>query len=78
MCGMGAMGCVEYADGSEELTMGREQMLAELNLDAAPAKVVPESCAVEDHCCRRLAHGLQRAANPRVHRTNVRERKGRR
>ena len=48
MCGMGAMGCVEYADGSEELTMGREHMLSELNLDAAPAKVVPESCAVEE------------------------------
>lgn len=46
MCGMGAMGCVEYADGSETLTMGREQMLTELKLDAAP-KAVPESCAVE-------------------------------
>ena len=46
MCGMGAMGCVEYADGSESLTMSREQMLTELKLNAAP-KVVPESCSVE-------------------------------
>lgn len=47
MCGMGAMGCVEYADGSEALTMGREQMLSELGLDPAP-KAVPERCTVEE------------------------------
>ena len=33
MCGMGAMGCVEYKDGSEKLTAGREEMLKELKID---------------------------------------------
>ena len=34
MCGMGAMGCLEYVDGSERLTAGRDQMLAELGVCA--------------------------------------------
>jgi hypothetical protein len=34
MCGMGAMGCVEYADGAETLTHGRDQMLEELGVTA--------------------------------------------
>ena len=47
MCGMGAMGCVEYTDGTETLVAGRDQMLGELKLDTAPP-AVPESCLVDD------------------------------
>jgi len=42
MCGMGAMGCVEYCDGSETLTHGREQMLDELGI----AKDFAADCSV--------------------------------
>ena len=43
MCGMGAMGCVEYADGSETLTHGRDQMLDELGI----ARDEAVECAAE-------------------------------
>ena len=38
MCGMGAMGCVEYADGSETLTHSRDQMLGELGVTVKPVE----------------------------------------
>ena len=47
MCGMGAAGCVEYADGSEDLVVGREQMLSALKLDRERPESVPESCVAE-------------------------------
>ena len=47
MCGMGAMGCVEYADGSESLVAGRTQMLSELNFEASASAPTKEECATE-------------------------------
>jgi NADH:ubiquinone oxidoreductase subunit E len=45
MCGMGAMGCVEYVDGSETLVHGRDQMLDELGVDPS-LTAAQEECAL--------------------------------
>ena len=38
MCGMGAMGCIEYDDGSEALTHSRDEMLNVLGVDTTIAE----------------------------------------
>mmetsp|Transcript_1271 Transcript_1271/g.3573 ORF Transcript_1271/g.3573 Transcript_1271/m.3573 type:complete len:203 (+) Transcript_1271:12-620(+) len=46
MCGQGAMGCIEYVNGSETLVAGRDQMLAELNIDVTDT-ALPEHCPAD-------------------------------